>query len=287
MRLEQNSERLQFLPKKAAECTFLSVTSIKFNNGGDMTHPSSVEPLPFLLEGGPIGVFLIHGFTGSPPEMQFVGDYLNQRGLTISAPRLPGHGTTLADLNRQQWTDWTRYAEETLVELKQRCEVVVVGGLSLGALISLYLAATCADVAGAIIYSPAIMLTDPGRHFLPILKYLVREISKPEDYFTDPQAKSRLWSYNAYPTAASHEVIKFIQPVKQCLPQVTCPVLIIHSTADLTLHPDSARFVYDRVGSTDKKLLTLHNSGHVLTVDSEWEQVAEATYQFILEHTSA
>ncbi|MBE7554578.1 MAG: alpha/beta fold hydrolase [Anaerolineales bacterium] len=252
-----------------------------------MTQPSSVKPSPFLLEGGSIGVLLIHGFTGSPPEMRPVGDYLNQRGLTVSVPCLPGHGTTLEDLNRQRWTDWTGRAAKALVELKQRCETVVVGGLSLGALISLYLVANTTDVAGAIIYSPAIMLTDPGRHFLPILKYLIRQVSKPEDYFTDPQAKSRLWSYDAYPTAASHEVMKFIQPVKQCLPQVTCPLLIIHSTADPTLHPDSARYVYERVGSTDKNIITLHNSGHVLNVDSEWERVAEETYQFILKHVSA
>ena len=75
--------------------------------------------------------------------------------------------------------------------------------------------------------------------------------------------------------------MKFIQQVKRCLPQVTCPILLIQSTADDSIHPDSAQFIYDQVNSTEKEIVTLHNSGHVLTLDSEWEQVAEQTYQFI------
>lgn len=75
--------------------------------------------------------------------------------------------------------------------------------------------------------------------------------------------------------------MKFIKQVKRCLPEVTCPSRIIYSTADESIHPDSAQFAYDNISTTDKELITLHNSGHVLTVDSEWESVAEETYQFI------
>lgn len=252
-----------------------------------MTQHPSLDPSAFILEGGSVGVLLIHGFTGSSTEMRLVGEYLNQHEITVSAPCLPGHGTTLDDLNRRQWSDWSNHIAEEAAKLQSRCETVFVGGLSLGSLLSLYLAANVPDIAGAILYSPAIMVTDPRRHFLPIVKYLVRQLPKPGDNFTDPEAGSRLWSYDACPVAASHEVMKFIEQVKRCLPRVTCPIFIIHSTADDTIHPDSAQFVYDRVDSTVKEIVTLHNSGHVLTLDREWEQVAEQTYQFILKHISA
>jgi esterase/lipase len=62
---------------------------------------------------------------------------------------------------------------------------------------------------------------------------------------------------------------------------VACPVLIVHSTGDRTIHPDSAPDTYRLLASRDKELVTLHNSGHVLTVDSQWELVAEKTYQFV------
>jgi carboxylesterase len=58
----------------------------------------------------------------------------------------------------------------------------------------------------------------------------------------------------------------------------------VHSRLDRDIRPESARLVYERVGSKDKEMLMLNNSTHALTVDSEWERVAEKTYQFIQTH---
>ena len=66
---------------------------------------------------------------------------------------------------------------------------------------------------------------------------------------------------------------------------MTCPLLVIYSTRDQAIHPNSARQTYERVPSKDKELVTLHNSGHCLTVDSEWQSVAAKTYEFIQAHT--
>ena len=88
-------------------------------------------------------------------------------------------------------------------------------------------------------------------------------------------------SYPVYPTAAAHELMKLIGEVERLLPEITCPLLVIYSRGDPTIHPKSAQLVYDQVHSSDKALLTLKHSGHLLTVDSEWEQVAEESYRFI------
>ena len=74
------------------------------------------------------------------------------------------------------------------------------------------------------------------------------------------------------------------QRVRRLLPGVTCPLLIVHSTLDQAIHPHSARYTYERAGSADKELVTLYDSGHCLTVDSEWESVAQKTYEFIQAH---
>src|SRR5262249_61661789 len=55
---------------------------------------------PFDHAGGPVGVLLCHGFTGSPQTLRGWADYLAAQGLTVSLPRLPGHGTTWQDLAR-------------------------------------------------------------------------------------------------------------------------------------------------------------------------------------------
>ena len=79
------------------------------------------------------------------------------------------------------------------------------------------------------------------------------------------------------------KLLKLRRAVERLLPQVVCPLLIIHSTLDRSIHPDSARLTYElaRTPAANKQLVTLHNSGHNLGVDSEWEFVAESTLQFI------
>ncbi len=251
-----------------------------------MNQKPILDPVSFLLAGGPVGILLLHGFTGSPTEMRLVGTYLHERGMTVSAPCLPGHGTTVGDLNRMRWQAWAEHVERAFDELRHRCETVFVGGTSMSALLSLSLAAHRAEVAGAILYSPAIIVTDWRSYLLPLLKYFLRQIPKPADHFTDAQASARLWTYDAYPVAAAHQAMQLIGEVKRLLPKVRCPLLVLQSTIDRTVHPDSARFIYDRVSSADKQVVLLHNSGHVLTLDSEWEVVAEHTYAFIASHLS-
>lgn len=249
-----------------------------------MTRHPHLDPSPFFLEGGQVGVLLLHGFTGSPPEMRLVGDYLHQRGLTVYAPLLPGHGTTVEEMNRCRWTDWTNHVEGALAELQARYQTVFVGGLSMGSLLTLYLAAQHPDLAGAILYAPAVIVADRLIYLSPLLKYVIRKRAKGDDSdLTDPQAQLRLWSYEENPAFAAHELLKLIYRVRRLLPRVTCPLLIIHSTLDQAIHPRSARYTYERAGSQDKELVTLHNSGHCVTVDSEWEFVAEKTYQFVRE----
>lgn len=250
-----------------------------------MTRHPHLDPSAFFLEGGPVGALLVHGFTGAPPEMRPLGDYLHQRGLTVSGPLLPGHGTTVEDMNRCRWSDWTRHVEQALTELQARCEMVFVGGLSMGALLTLHLAAHHPELPGTIVYSPATIVADRLIHLASIFKLLIPKRPKSgESDLTDPQADLRLWSYEDNPVAAAHELLKLMRRVRRLLRRVTCPLLVVHSTLDTAIHPRSARYTCERAGSTDKELVTLHNSGHCLTVDSEWEHVAEMTYQFVQAH---
>ena len=140
--------------------------------------PMNKKVAPFYLNGGSTGILLIHGFTGAPPEMRLIGDYLHQRGITVSAPLLPGHGTVVEDMNRYKWTDWVAHTKQALAELKSGCDAVFVAGLSLGSLITLNLADEDEDlsgsISGAILFAPSIKLTSKLIHLTPILKYFIQ-----------------------------------------------------------------------------------------------------------------
>ncbi len=236
---------------------------------------------PFYLNGGSTGIMLIHGFTGAPPEMRLIGDYLHDRGITVSAPMLPGHGTYVEEMNQYKWTDWVAHTRQTLTELKSVCDLVFVAGLSLGSLVTLNLAAEDKDLAGAVLFAPSIKLTSRLIHLTPILKYFIQKVKKPLDQYANQAADRQEWTYNERPMAGAHELLRIIRHTRTILQKVKCPLLIVDGAKDEIIDTACSRYVYDRVASAEKEILTLPESGHCLTIDGEWEMAAEKTFQFV------
>ncbi|MBV8249219.1 MAG: alpha/beta fold hydrolase [Comamonas sp.] len=103
-----------------------------------------LTPHEFVMPGaGPnarTGVLLIHGLTGTPAEMRLLGKGLNKQGFTVYGVQLAGHCGSMEDLVESRWTDWLASAESGLQRFARHVDHVVVGGLSMGALLSLAVA---------------------------------------------------------------------------------------------------------------------------------------------------
>jgi carboxylesterase len=250
-----------------------------------MAQPASLDPSPFYLPGGQTGILLIHGFTGAPPEMRLVGDHLHHAGLTVSAPLLPGHGSTAQQMNRCKWMDWTNHVEQSYRALKAQCERVFVAGLSMGSLLALWFAAQHPDLPGVIAYSPATWVADRLLPVSTMARYLIKMRSKGQDTdLVDPDALARLWSYDVEPVPAASELYALILQVRRLLPRLVPPLLIIYSAGDRSIHPSSAERTYALAGSKDKKIIRLAESGHAITVDREWRSVADETLAWVKQH---
>ncbi|HVE74798.1 MAG TPA: alpha/beta fold hydrolase, partial [Mycobacteriales bacterium] len=87
---------------------------------------------PIDLPGGPVGVLVSHGFTGRTQSISDWAHHLGAAGLTVAAPRLPGHGTSWQDMNTTGFRDWYGEIERTFDDLRSRCETVFAMGLSMG-----------------------------------------------------------------------------------------------------------------------------------------------------------
>ncbi len=112
-----------------------------------------------------VGVLLLHGFTGSPASMRPWAEFLNERGITVSVPKIPGHGSRWQDLNKVQWQSWTNRAKEELLKLQGQTSQVYIFGLSMGGANTLYTAATAkseVNLAGIVLVNPMIHITDPA-----------------------------------------------------------------------------------------------------------------------------
>ena len=67
-----------------------------------------IKNVEFHMPGGCNGVLLIHGLTGTPTEMRFIGKGLNRNGFTVYGMQLAGHCGDEADLLATGRSDWYR-----------------------------------------------------------------------------------------------------------------------------------------------------------------------------------
>ncbi|CCK30692.1 alpha/beta hydrolase [Streptomyces davaonensis JCM 4913] len=235
---------------------------------------------PYRHEGGEISVLLCHGFTGSPQSLRPWAEYLAARGLTVSLPLLPGHGTRWEDLQLTGWQDWYAEVDRELRALRERSTHLFVAGLSMGGALALRLAAKHGDaVDGVVVVNPANKVHGLAAHALPVARHLVRTTKG----IASDIAKegSDEVGYDRVPLHAAHSLRNFFRRVDGELPQVTQPLLLLHSTQDHVVPPaDSAR-VLSRVSSTDVTEIVLEQSYHVATLDHDAERIFAESHAFM------
>ena len=235
---------------------------------------------PFTFDGGPVGALLIHGFTGAPNEMRGLGEYLAARGMTVLGVRLAGHGTNIYDMEQTGWRDWYASAKAGLEELRARCERVFVMGLSLGGDLTLHLGAHN-QVAGLVAMSTPIQVNDWRIPLLPVLKHFIRFSKKGPSDFHDPTVAEWHVDYDRQPMRCAISLLAFMRHLDEDLPEIEAPLLLMHSRADTQVPPRNTPYIYERVSSTDKEMVWLENSGHVITEDLDKDEVFRRAWEFV------
>lgn len=237
-------------------------------------HPE-LDGKSLYFKGNQIGILLIHGFTATTVEVRWLADYLHNKGLTICAPLLPGHGTTPHDLNKKKYTDWLDCVEEAYFSLRKSCNTIIVGGESMGAVLSLYLAEKFSEIKALLLYSPAIKVSSlKYAKFLRFYKPIIQK-SNYDDILP--------WQgYTVYPLFAANEFLLLQKLVIQKLSQVKQPILIFHGAYDRTIDLDNRDVIYSSVNSSIKVKQIMSDSGHVMLLDKEFNLIAEQTLDFII-----
>jgi len=203
----------------------------------------------------------------------------------VRGVRLAGHGTTPEDMARTGWRDWVASAEEGLRELESLCEQVFVAGLSMGGLITLHLAAHH-PLAGIVAMAAPAYITDWRFRFLPLAQYFIRWVTPDiESDLTDSEAEKRLSSYRVLPVRCIVSLGQLMRLARRELPQVKAPALIMQGEKDHHVPVDSARVIFEELGTAEKEIVWWPNSGHCITVDSEREAVWARAHEFIVKHS--
>lgn len=240
-----------------------------------------LDPSPYYYQGGVVGVLMIHGYTATPVETRLVGKYLASLGYSVFAPLLPGHGTKIEDLHIASYREWIQFVEEAYLDLSEKCKLVFVGGISMGALLALYLGARFAEIAGLITYAPALKLRNRFAPYARYLRYFTKTFSWRKNKKIPSVTDERWCGYNIDSLPAITQVLELQHLVRDSISDLDHPILIIQGMLDQTVDPEGAQELFDLVKSRDKQLIWLDKSGHCLTLDMEWEIAAERTGAFI------
>jgi carboxylesterase len=242
---------------------------------------------PFFFSGGRTGCLLIHGFTGTPKEMRWMGEYLNKQGLTCSGIRLAGHATIPEDMIRSRWTDWTASVEDGYNMLRAVTDHIYLIGLSMGGILSL-LMSTRLEVNGVVAMSTPYSV--PGDHypawfinlyskFVPFAK---KSSEVPGSSWFDKKAYADHISYPQNPIRSVSELKILVGEMQAALSEIQKPVHLIHSKDDTYVSLQNMEQIYDGLVNTSAKTkLIIAGSGHVITRDAARLRVFESTLEFI------
>jgi carboxylesterase len=243
---------------------------------------ASPEAAPFFAEGGPVGVLVLHGFTGSPRTVRPWAEYLAQAGLTVRAPLLAGHGGDWRDLAKTGWTDWYASAERAFTELHARCKQVFITGISMGGCLAFRLAETRRDqVSGLTVVNPSLAGDNPLIPLSPVLKYVIRAITSIGGDIKKPDAQEG--ALKKTPVTSVSTLPKMWKTTAAELASVTQPVLVYRSTVDHVVGPASMKVLTAALPNAEVRLLA--NSYHVATLDNDAPEIFDGSLAFIQKHS--
>jgi len=232
------------------------------------------------------GVVLTHGFTGNPRATTPLGQRLLAAGFSVDVVRLPGHGSTVADMGRTRYPDWRATVEEALLRMSSQCARVVLVGHSMGGTISLDLASAHPElVHGVAVINPLLLdPTQPLAKVAPVLQHLVPVVPRdlaglPTDDIARPDVSEG--AYDKVPAKAAQSLIRELPRVRSQLLNLTQPLLVITSPNDHTVPADHSDALVELVGSVDVERFRAERSYHLPQLDWDRPAVEETVLDFV------
>ena len=220
------------------------------------------------------GVYIIHGFTNTTYEVKELAIYLSKQGFYTRADNLPGHGTTPEDCNRCRYSDWIEFVEQGIAEMSSQCDNIYVIGISMGSVLALQ-ASSIFPFNAAVFASTVLEFKDKFdvRILTPLFHRIHPYTAKEKIYSKKIRNSLEHFGYDVWPLTALNEMRKLTNKVRQVLPMIKCPSLVIHSNKDLLSPQSNLSLVYDSISSENKEKLIVEKTGHNLFLSNPEQKI--------------
>ena len=232
------------------------------------------------------GVVVLHGLTGNPYSVRPLAERLHEAGFTVELPRLPGHGTDWRDMAKTRYLDWRAAVEGVVDDLTERCDRIVLAGLSMGGTLSLDVASRRpADIAGVVAINAQIL--DPDQILAklnPILQYVIPAVPRdlgglPTNDIAKPGEDEQ--AYDVVPAKATQSLIAELPRIRAQLTDLDLPLLVAYSPQDHTVAAKNSKALPGLVATEDVEEVVLERSYHVATLDWDQEKLEAAVLAFV------
>ncbi|RJS61345.1 alpha/beta fold hydrolase [Bacillus sp. PK3_68] len=238
-----------------------------------------VVPKPFMYKAKTRAVLLLHGFTGNTIDVKMLGRYLQEYGYTCHAPLYRGHGADPDRLIQTGPEDWWRDAVDGYDHLtSEGYEEIAVIGISLGGTFALKLASFLKVKAVVSICAP-VLAKDIEGLYRRVNDYA--EGYKKFEGKSDGQIRVEMKDFTNMPVASLQDLQQLISQVKNSLKAIASPVFVLQGRLDHPVYRESADIIFNTVNVENKLIRWYEDSGHIITLGKERQQVYEDVRMFL------
>jgi carboxylesterase len=234
---------------------------------------------PFTFKAGKRAVLLLHGFTGTSADVRMLGRFLEKKGYTCHAPHYKGHAVPPEELVHTGPEDWWQDVINGYEHLKNMGHnEIAVAGLSLGGVFSLKLGYTV-PIKGIIPMCAPMYIKSEETMYQGILEY-AKEYKNHEGKSPE-QIEEEMRNFEKTPMQTLKALQELIADVREHVDLIYAPTFVLQARHDKMINTDSANIIYNRVESDFKEIKWYEQSGHVITLDKERNQLHEDVYNFL------
>ncbi|MFH1191275.1 MAG: alpha/beta fold hydrolase [Candidatus Omnitrophota bacterium] len=280
---------------------------IIFSTKEDTRSITNIPDTSFFLPGDRNLCLLIHGLTGTAKEMGSIAQNLNKKGFSVACPLMANHNKSISCLKRTTWEELYNSMRDEFTKYAHDYENIFVAGLSFGALIAILLAHEFPHKIKALnCFSPTLFFdgwANPKLRFLLPLVYKTpfqyyfylkegypygiknsRLRSRIESFYKKSDlfdySKVHLYGYPVIPVSSMRQNQLLAKQVMRILPLVTTPIQLLQAKDDDITSPKNSYYIYNHIGSKDKKISLFEDSYHIIIADQERDKVAASSLAF-------
>lgn len=260
------------------------------------------QPRALTLPAGTHAVLLFHGLSSSPAELQFLARGLQRAGHSVHVPVIPGYSHGLEADGATGHARWLAAALAIFDKLSSQYATVAVGGLCIGAVLALRVAAQRPQAVDALLCLSTTLHYDGWstpwhRRMLPLAAWVPfasrLRVPEGEPYGVKDERMRAFIREQMRQTGKSNagaaalrvadllEARRLMRDARRGLARIRAPLLLLHAREDDAASVRSAHEVLRHVRSRCAELVLLDESYHMISIDQEKHQVLAELVRFL------